>query len=299
MPIEGRSWRGPLARTLSQRARMSPREAMATEITFSGPARRVGISGPPGAGKSSLIARLALHWLEQGERVAVLAIDPTSPLTGGALLGDRIRMDEAAANPNIYIRSLSSGDSGDGLCANICMLLDAVDHAGFNRVVLETVGVGQVSHDLRMLVETFALVLVPESGDTIQAMKAGILEVADIYVVNKADLPSADNLATELRSIAEWRSKGGKLVPPVLLASAAQGRGVADLAAAIDAHRDKTFDSERATQLIAGRRDYHIRSVLTRHLEQVIDARQAEMRHAALGHDFRLVLDELAKIADN
>lgn len=276
---------------------MSPREAMATEIEFAGSARRVGLSGPPGAGKSSLIARLALHWLAQGERVAVLAIDPTSPLTGGSLLGDRIRMDEAAANPNIYIRSLSSGTSGDGLCANICLLLDAVDRAGFDRVVLETVGVGQVSHDVRVLVETFALVLVPESGDTIQAMKAGILEVADVYVVNKADLPAADKLAAELRSIAGWRSQAGGRVPPVLLASAAEGRGIGELAAEIDAHRVSTFDSARRAELIAGRRDYHIRSILTRQLEQTVDSRQAELRRTGLAEGFRLVLDELAAMA--
>ena len=191
MTADDLRWRRALARELTRRARAPVREAMAAAIAFGGATRRIGVTGPPGAGKSSLIAMLAKQWTAAGDRAGVLAIDPTSPLSGGALLGDRIRMDEAAENPNLFIRSLASGGAHDGLCPNISALLDAFEQAGFDHLILETVGVGRVSCAAKALVDTFVLLVARNFGDTIQAMKAGIMEVADIYVVNKADLPAA------------------------------------------------------------------------------------------------------------
>lgn len=268
-------------------------QAMLAEVAFSGSARRIGISGPPGAGKSSLIARLAQRWLGDGERVGVLAIDPTSPLTGGALLGDRVRMDAIADSANLYIRSLSSRSSGDGLCPNICLLLDAVQQQDFDTIVVETVGVGQVSHQARALVDTFVVVLVPDSGDTVQAMKAGIMEVADIYVVNKCELASSQKLAAELRSMARWRSQREHRVPPVILASAAENRGIDELAEAISDHRATMLTPAREAELASARRDYHLRALLGQHVDDIIDRNQSNFGDAPLSDCFATIVGQL------
>jgi LAO/AO transport system kinase len=245
------------------------------------------------AGKSSLISMLARHWTVAGERVGVLAIDPTSPLSGGSLLGDRVRMDEAAEDSRLYIRSLPSGGSSDGLCPNVSSLLDAFEQAGFDHLVLETVGVGQVNHEGRCLVDAFVLVLNPESGDTIQAMKAGIMEVADIYVVNKADLPGAEKLAAELRSIAVWRSKGSGWTPPVILTSMRDARGVAELAEAITAHGAAVLDTKRRQELQLARRDYHLRSLLQRHVDDIVSHHAEEVSGMTTAEACRFLLSRL------
>lgn len=270
-PLEDFAWRRTLARELSRRAKAGARAALREEIGFGGSTYRIGITGPPGAGKSSLIARLAGHWAACG-RIGVAAIDPTSPISGGALLGDRIRMDAAAENPDLFIRSFASGGMHDGLCPNISALLDAFEQAGFDRLILETVGVGQVSYQAKTLVDCFVLVLGPDSGDTIQATKAGILEVADIYVINKADRPEARKLAGELRAIANWRGQAGGPAPPVILASAADRTGIAELAAAIAAHRETGTSGPR----LEARRAYHVRALCIRLIEEVLSSGRAD-----------------------
>ena len=163
-----------------------------------GRARRVGITGPPGAGKSTLTTELVKAYRAAGLRVGVVAVDPTSPFSGGALLGDRIRMEAVALDPGVYIRSLATRGSLGGLSAATREVSDVLDAFGFDRVVIETVGVGQSELDIARTADTSVVVLVPESGDSIQTLKAGLMEIADLFVVNKGDRPGADRLKTEL-----------------------------------------------------------------------------------------------------
>lgn len=203
-----------LGRALSRIMNASVNEALAGLVdTTDGAARRVGFTGSPGAGKSTLISRYAKGSLDQGNKTGILAIDPTSPISGGALLGDRIRMDAVAGDPRLFIRSVPSRNAHDGLCDNAPDLLLAMEQFGFDEIVLETVGVGQVEYSVKTLVDTLVLVLMPESGDTIQAMKAGILESADIIVINKADLPGAERSHAEISAILKYSTPAADAWP--------------------------------------------------------------------------------------
>ena len=161
-------------------------------------ARRIGLTGPPGAGKSTLTERLVQRYRGQDLRVAVIAVDPTSPFTGGALLGDRIRMESVSLDPGVFIRSMATRGSLGGLATTTEEVADVLEAFGFDRILIETVGVGQTELDIARTAESTALVLVPESGDAIQTLKAGVMEIADVYVVNKADRPGADKLRQEV-----------------------------------------------------------------------------------------------------
>jgi LAO/AO transport system kinase len=212
-----------------------------------GAAQRVGITGPPGAGKSTLTAALVQGFRHNEETVGVVAVDPTSPFTGGALLGDRIRMNEVALDPGVYIRSMATRGSLGGLAVTTREVVDVVDAFGFDRVLMETVGVGQSELDIAAAADTTIVVLVPESGDSIQAMKAGLMEISDIFVINKADRPGAERLAREVDMMLHFRSgRALKNVSakdsaswriPVLQTVAESGKGVSEVAAALDQHR--------------------------------------------------------------
>lgn len=201
--------------------------AMREAIRDSGrkPALKVGITGPPGSGKSSLVSRLSAYFAEQGRKVGVLAVDPSSPFTGGAILGDRVRMETTPQNDSIFFRSMGSRGAVGGLseaCAGAALVLEA---CGFDLILIETVGVGQAEIEIVRHADLVLIVAVPGLGDDIQAIKAGILEIGDIFVVNKCDLPGADRTAHELTSALHVKA---------LLASAADGTGIAELAAHID-----------------------------------------------------------------
>jgi len=231
-----------------------------------GRARRIGITGPPGAGKSTLTAALARRFRDAGETVGVIAVDPSSPFTGGALLGDRIRMDDLATEPDIFIRSMASRGSHGGLSATTREATDLMDAFGFDRVLLETVGVGQSELEIASQADTTVVVLVPESGDGIQAMKAGLMEVADLFVVNKSDRPGAERLRKELRMVKHLRetAPGEDWDPPVLMTVASGGEGIAALAESLDEHARHLADSGALSERRHAATLEHTRMVLER-----------------------------------
>ena len=206
-----------------------------------GRSRLIGVTGPPGAGKSSVTAALIAVLRRRGRRVAVLAVDPSSPVTGGALLGDRIRMQAHHGDAGVYVRSMAARGPLGGLAAAVPAAALVLDAAGFEDVIIETVGVGQSEVDVAGLADTTLVVLAPGLGDSVQAAKAGILEVADVLVVNKADQPGAGRLESELRGMVELGHvvglvAGSGWTPPVVRTVAVRGDGVEDLLDAIDAH---------------------------------------------------------------
>lgn len=260
------------------------------------PARRIGLTGAPGVGKSTLAGHLALHRMGQ-QRIGVLAIDPSSPKSGGAILGDRIRMDELAGSMELYIRSVGSRSTADGLSDNLPEMLDLLDTFGFDEVLLETVGVGQTEYAARVLVDTFVLVLLPESGDTVQAMKAGIMEMADIFVVNKADLSGAQRMATDIRRIAALaRREPDAWQPPVLLASSSQPGSIAALSDAIDRHQTWVARLERRPALQRARARYRLRRLIERRTAEVVAAFDEAALQAPIEHQLVRALQEIGRL---
>ena len=226
-----------------------------------GRARRIGITGPPGAGKSTLTAALTRHYLNQSLKVGIVAVDPTSPFTGGALLGDRIRMGELSTEPGVFIRSMASRGSLGGLATATREAADLMDAAGYDRVILETLGVGQAELDIAVSADTTAVVLVPESGDGVQAMKAGLMEVADLFVINKSDRPGADRLEKEIAIIMSIRFANRPPVGadrdadeiwrmPITQTVASEAQGIEEFAA----HLDRHFDWLRSTEKLEAHR---------------------------------------------
>ncbi len=215
-------------------------------------AHLIGITGPPGSGKSTLANALTGEWRRRGRRVGIIAVDPSSPYTGGSIMGDRIRMMEHAADPDVFMRSMAARGELGGLATSTWIAAAALDAAGYDPVLVETVGAGQSEIEVARLAETTIVVEVPEMGDEIQAIKAGLLEVADVLVVNKGDRPGADRAARQLRAMLS--TAGGRVLrapPPVLVASAIAGTGIAELADAVDAHRDMARAPERIRERAA------------------------------------------------
>ena len=231
--------RVPLARAISAVENETPDSVAILDACFgrSGRAFRLGITGPPGAGKSTLVARLAQEYRRRGETVGVVAVDPTSPFTGGALLGDRVRMGDLAGDPGVFIRSMATRGSSGGLAVHTAQVCDVLDAAGFSRLLIETVGVGQSELEVAETADSTAVVLVPESGDGVQAMKAGLMEIGDLFVINKSDREGAERAAFAVRSALELRPRSGDgWESPVLLTTASKGKGVGELADGFEAH---------------------------------------------------------------
>jgi LAO/AO transport system kinase len=258
-----------LARAISWAEDRDPRiqDVLRRVYPRTGTAYRVGITGPPGAGKSTLIAGLVAEFKRRGGRVAVVAVDPTSPFTGGALLGDRFRMHALAEDTEVFVRSMATRGSTGGLARATDNALDLIDAAGYTWILVETVGVGQVEMDILEAADTVVVVLVPESGDGIQTMKAGLMEIGDLFVVNKADREGADRLAREIESGLDLRARNGDR-PEVLLTRAVGGDGVPELASAVERHRARL---EGSGALRARRRRTHKFRLLAEARRAVMD----------------------------
>jgi LAO/AO transport system kinase len=223
----------------------------------------VGITGPPGAGKSTLADVLIRQWRDQGRRVAVIAIDPTSPFTGGAILGDRIRMQDHASDPGVFIRSMATRGSLGGLAPATTDVVTLLDAIGYDLILIETVGTGQAEIDVVGAADTVVIVLVSGLGDTVQTIKAGIMEIGDIFAVNKADRGDADRTVAEVKMMLGLNPHPGAWRPAVITCVATSGEGVAELAAAIAEHR--RFQEEHA--LLEDRRRRRRRAEILRLVE--------------------------------
>ncbi|MEU0266056.1 methylmalonyl Co-A mutase-associated GTPase MeaB [Nocardioides sp. NPDC006303] len=215
------------------------REVMAALAPHGGHAQIVGLTGAPGVGKSTTTSALVRELRSAGRTVAVLAVDPSSPFSGGALLGDRIRMTDHATDPGVFIRSMASRGHLGGLAWSAPQAIRVLDAAGFDVVLVETVGVGQSEVEIAGLADTTVVLLAPGMGDGIQAAKAGILEIGDLYVVNKADRDGATKVQRDLRGMLRLTDRTeGAWTPPVLTAVAQSGKGLAEVVGALDEHRD-------------------------------------------------------------
>jgi LAO/AO transport system kinase len=257
-------------------------------------ARRIGLTGAPGAGKSTLAGRLALERLKYG-RLGVLAIDPTSAKTGGAILGDRIRMDDLAGSENLYIRSFGSRSAADGLTDNLHELLETMDRFGFDEVIVETVGVGQAELAASTQVDTLVLVIPPDAGDVIQAMKAGIMEIADVYAINKADMPSAMKMATEVKRIVALTNRGREgWVPPIVLTSHANPESIAQLSDAVDRHLEWLRTSGEQDARTLARRKYRLKRWIERSVQETIDREPAAFFELPYAQQMATLLHRLA-----
>jgi LAO/AO transport system kinase len=240
-----------------------------------GHAHVMGFTGAPGAGKSTLVAQLVRELRRRDRRVGVVAVDPTSPFSGGAILGDRIRMQELAGDPNVFIRSMASRGSLGGLAGSTRDVVRVLDAAGFDAIVLETVGAGQAEVEVVRAAQSVVVVAVPGMGDDIQAIKAGILEIADIFVVNKADRPGADQTAAELRMLLslDERRRERTWTPPILKTVATSGEGIPNLADALAEHRAYLSESGQLGERGTRQARSEIIALLHQALLQQLDAR--------------------------
>ncbi|MEI8073438.1 MAG: methylmalonyl Co-A mutase-associated GTPase MeaB [Bacteroidota bacterium] len=212
----------------------------------------IGITGPPGAGKSTLVDALIAHWVAENKKIAILCVDPSSPFHLGALLGDRIRMNEWYTNPLVFIRSLATRGSLGGLHPHIIEITSLLQAASFDFIIVETVGVGQSEIEIAGLADTTVVVMVPEAGDEVQGMKAGLMEIADLFVVNKSDRPDADVFVRNLRSVL-YQAKERQIETVVLKTIASSRQGIVELANAIELHQQQSSTSEKKVWLLTER----------------------------------------------
>lgn len=212
-------------------------ELLKALFPFSGNAVLLGLTGSPGAGKSTLVDQIAREYRKQQKTIGIIAVDPTSPFSGGAILGDRIRMQSHHADPGIYIRSMATRGSLGGLASTTADVATVLDASGRDLVMIETVGVGQDEVDIVTLADVTVVVLVPGMGDDVQTIKAGIMEIADVFVINKADREGAERVEREIRAMQSLAVRKDKWTPPIVKTVASDGTGVPEVLAAIESYR--------------------------------------------------------------
>lgn len=213
-------------------------ELMKQIFPLTGKGLVIGITGAPGAGKSSLVDKLASHYRQQGERVGIVAVDPSSPFSGGAILGDRIRMQTLGLDSGVFIRSMATRGNLGGLARTTVDAVSILDAAGYGKIIIETVGVGQDEVEVVKAADICVVVLVPGMGDDIQAIKAGIMEIGDIFVINKADREGVNSTEKELEALLSLAMRDDSWRPPIVKTVATESKGIQDLAAAIESYRD-------------------------------------------------------------
>jgi LAO/AO transport system kinase len=254
-----------------------------------GHARTIGITGSPGAGKSSLVDRLAAAYRSESEHVGIVAVDPSSPFTGGAILGDRIRMNTLATDPGIFIRSMATRGYLGGLAATTSDVVRVMDAAGRDPILVETVGVGQAEVDIVKLADLSVVVLVPGMGDDVQALKAGLMEIGDIFVINKCDRPGVENMERAITALLSLAHRDDGWIPPIVKTIATEGRGVDDLKKEIDGYLARFAKSEH----LMARRKQAAREQLTTLLRERLV--QTALDTTFPGEALDQVLDKLAR----
>lgn len=229
-----------VARAISKVEDLSPdsAELMKQVFPLTGRGLVVGITGAPGAGKSSLVDKLALHYRKQGERVGIVAVDPSSPFSGGAILGDRIRMQTLGLDSGVFIRSMATRGNLGGLARSTVDAVSILDAAGYGKIIIETVGVGQDEVEVVKAADVSVVVLVPGMGDDIQAIKAGIMEIGDVFVINKADREGVHSTERELEALLTLATREDTWHPPIVKTVATESKGIEELATAIESYRD-------------------------------------------------------------
>jgi LAO/AO transport system kinase len=270
-----------LARLISLVENGSPqlRGVMKLIAPRTGRARVIGLTGAPGVGKSTITGALVRAYRGRGQRVGVLAVDPTSPFTGGALLGDRVRMQDHATDGGVFIRSMASRGHLGGLSWAVPQALRILDAAGFDVVLIETVGVGQAEVAIASLADSTLVIVAPGMGDSVQAAKAGILEIADIFVVNKSDRPGAQEATRDLRTmLAMARYAEGAWKPPIVLTSAASGEGIDDLAGRLDEHASWLAESGEGERRRVARAGEEITALAVAQVRERLGALPGEAR---------------------
>jgi LAO/AO transport system kinase len=290
-----------LARVLTVVENDEPGAADIVRRTFSmaGRALVLGVTGPPGGGKSTLVSRLVGVYRGKGSRVAVVAVDPSSPFTGGAILGDRIRMQSRALDEGVFIRSMASRGHAGGLARTTARVVSVLDALGNDVVIVETVGVGQEEVDVVRVADTVALVTVPGLGDDIQAIKAGVLEIADVLVVNKADRPGADETAKDLAQMLTLGVARNDWKPPVIRTVAATGDGIDELVDVVERHQAHTRGSGERERRRADSARAEVEALLRDALVERLEARVGGQRvQRAVERVARRELDPYAAVEE-
>ncbi|QQR80560.1 MAG: methylmalonyl Co-A mutase-associated GTPase MeaB [Deltaproteobacteria bacterium] len=254
----------------------------------------IGITGPPGAGKSTLTDKVISQYRQQGKKVGVVAIDPSSPFSGGAVLGDRIRMQDHAGDDGVFIRSLGSRGSHGGLSRATREVVKLFDAYGMDVVIVETVGVGQTELDIMEIANTTIVVLTPESGDAIQTLKAGIMEIADIFVVNKADRDGSLLMQTELKAMLELGAKRSKWELPVLLVQAYKNIGVDELVKSVSQHRE--FLNQSESQIKHNRALSEVKEIIQEEVMKLIQTEVEQLKSQPITNPYLEAISIVKKL---